>query len=106
MAKYTVWHQKRDAYKEKHLMKYGGGSLMLWGRFAASGPGALKINEIMNFTKYQDISAKNLFASARKRRLGRRWTYNDSTNISQNKHRNGSVKTKSMFCRGLLSLRT
>ena len=42
-----VWCQKRDAYKEKHLIptvKYGGGSLMLWGRFAAS-PGALvKIN--------------------------------------------------------------
>ena len=71
-----VWRQKRDAYKEKHLIptvKYGGGSLMLWGCFAASGPGALvKINGIMNSTKYQDIFAKNLVASARKLRLGRR----------------------------------
>ena len=38
---------------------------MLWGRFAASGPGALvKITGIMNSTKYRDILAKNLFASA------------------------------------------
>ena len=59
-----VWHQKRNAYKVKHLIstvKYGGGSLMLWGCFAASGPRALvKINGIMNSTKYQDILAKNL----------------------------------------------
>ena len=47
-------------------VKYGGGSVMLWGRFAASGPGALvKINGIMNSTKYQDILAKNLVASDR-----------------------------------------
>ena len=40
---------------------------MLWGCFAASVPGALvKINGIMNCTKYQDILAKNLVASARK----------------------------------------
>ena len=67
-----VWHQKRDAYKEKHLIppaKYGGGSLRLWGCFAANGPGAsVKINGIMNSTKYQDILAKNLVASARKLR--------------------------------------
>ena len=53
-----VCRQKRDAYKEKipHTVKYGDGSLMLWGCFAASGPGALdKINGIMN-SKYQ---AKN-----------------------------------------------
>ena len=32
-----VCSQKRDAYKEKHLIptvKYGGGSFMLWGTFA------------------------------------------------------------------------
>jgi hypothetical protein len=36
-------------------VKYGGGSLMLLGFF---GPGALvKVNGIMNLTKYQDMVA-------------------------------------------------
>ena len=74
-----VCRQKRDTYKEKHLIptfKYGGGSLMLWGCFTASGLEALvKINGIMNSTKYQDILATKLFASARKLRLGRSWTF-------------------------------
>ena len=54
--------------------KYGG-SLIIWGCFAASGPGALKINGIMNSTKYQDILARNLVASTRKLTLGHWWTF-------------------------------
>jgi hypothetical protein len=43
------------------MLKYGGASLMLWGYFASTGPGApVKVNGIMNFTKYQDILAQNL----------------------------------------------
>ena len=61
---------------------------MLWGCFTASGPGALvNINGIMNSTKYQDILANNLVASARKLR-------------------NGSEKTKSMFYNVHLGLQT
>ena len=60
---WNFWRQKRDAFKEMHLIptvKFGGGSLMLWGCFAASGPEALvKINGIMNSTKYQDILAQS-----------------------------------------------
>ena len=59
-----VWRQKRDAYKEKHLIPTVQIYALvdhwcLWGCFTASGPGALvKINGIMNSTKYQDILAK------------------------------------------------
>ena len=106
-----VWCQKRDTYKKRHLIptvKYGGRSLMLRGCFAASGSGALvKINGIMNSTKYQDILAKNLVASARKLKLGRWWTFQQGNDPKlQNQHRNGSVKTKSVFCNGSFSLWT
>ena len=47
-------------------VKYGGGSIMLWGYVDSTGPRALvKVNSIMNFTQYQDILAQNLIASAR-----------------------------------------
>ena len=86
-------------------MTYGGGSLMLWRCFAASGPGALdKMNGIMNSTRYQDILAKNLVAFARKLRIGHRWTFQQDNDSNQ--HRNGSVKAKSMFSNGHLSIQT
>jgi hypothetical protein len=63
-----VWCQKIESYAEKYLVptvKYGDGSLMLWGYFASTGPGALDMfNGIMNLTKQQDILAKNLVTSA------------------------------------------
>ena len=80
-----VWHQKKDAHKENHLIptvKYGGGLLMLWSCFAASGPRDLvKTNGIMNSTKYQNILGKNLVVSARKLRLGHRWTFHQDNDL-------------------------
>ena len=74
-----VWRRNRDAYKEKHLIptvKYGGGSVMFWGCFNSRGPGALvRVDGIMNSTKYQAILAENLVPSARRLGLGRRWTF-------------------------------
>jgi hypothetical protein len=43
------------------MVKYGGRSLM----FPLVLGTLVKVNGIMNFTKYQDILAKNLVASAR-----------------------------------------
>ena len=71
-----VWRRNRDGYKEKHLIptvKYGGGSVMFWGCFNSIGPGALvRIDCIMNSTKYLAILAENLVPSARRLGLGRR----------------------------------
>ena len=56
---------------------------MLWGYFASTGSGALvKVNGIINFTKYQDILAKNLDASARLK-LGHKWIFRQDYNPKQ-----------------------
>jgi hypothetical protein len=35
-------------------------------------PSLLSVNSCMNFTEYQDMFAKNLFASSRRLKLGRK----------------------------------
>ena len=58
------------------MMKYGGGSVMFWGCLNSRGPRALiRIDGIMNSTKYQAILAENLVPSARRLGLGHRWTF-------------------------------
>ena len=48
-------------------MKYGGGSIMLWGCFAAEETGALhKIDGIVRKEKYVDILKQHLKTSVRK----------------------------------------
>lgn len=73
-----VWRKKNEAYAEKNTLptvKHGGGSVMLWGCFAASGTGKLqRVEGIMNSIKYQDILQKNVMPSVRQLKLGRRWT--------------------------------
>lgn len=57
------------AYTEQHLIprvKYGGGSFMLWGCLAFSGPWTpVQIRRIMNSTRYQEILDQTLCGSAR-----------------------------------------
>nr|ACM08864.1 Transposable element Tcb1 transposase [Salmo salar] len=52
------------AHQHQNLIptvKYGGGSIMVWGCFAASGPGQLAIIDgKMNFQVYQDILQDNV----------------------------------------------
>ena len=49
---------------------------MLWGCFAAGGPGALyKIDGIMREESYVDILKQNLETSVRKLKLGRKWVF-------------------------------
>ncbi|MGH0167791.1 UNVERIFIED_CONTAM: hypothetical protein FKN15_052775 [Acipenser sinensis] len=57
-------------------MKHGGGSIMLWGCFNASGPGKLvKIEGKMDTAKYREIVEENLMNSARDLGLGRRFIF-------------------------------
>jgi hypothetical protein len=62
-------------------VKYGYGSLMLWGYFSSTRSGAnVKVNGIMKFTKYLHILSKNLVASARRLKLGRKWIFHQDNN--------------------------
>ena len=71
----TFRKKKRDCIQSNAAdttVKYGGGSSVLGDCFVAGGPGSqVTINGIMNSTKYQEILAPNLSASARRLRLGR-----------------------------------
>uniref|UniRef100_A0A8C4SE42 Uncharacterized protein n=1 Tax=Erpetoichthys calabaricus TaxID=27687 RepID=A0A8C4SE42_ERPCA len=57
------WCRKK-AFQKKNIIptvKYGGGSVMVWGCFAASGPGRLAvIDGTMNSTVYQKILKENV----------------------------------------------
>ena len=68
-----VCRRNRDACKEKnliHMVKYGGGSVMFWGCLI---PAALvRVDGIINSSKYQAILAENLVPSSRRLGLGRR----------------------------------
>ena len=67
---------------EHHLVntiptvKHGGGSVMLWGCFSATGTGRLvRIEGKMDAEKYRAILSENLFQNVQDLRLGRRFTF-------------------------------
>lgn len=76
----TVYRKRNEAYKEKNTVptvKYGGGSKMFWGCFAASGTGCLDcVQGIMKSEDYQRILGRNVGPSVRKLGLRpRSWVF-------------------------------
>ncbi|KAL0146521.1 hypothetical protein M9458_058152 [Cirrhinus mrigala] len=71
-----VHRRKNEAYQEKNTVptvKHGGGSVMFWGCFAASGTGCLEsVQGTMKSQDYQGILERNVLASVRKLGLSRR----------------------------------
>lgn len=72
-----IWRKRNTAFQKKNIIptvKYGGGSVMVWGCFAASGPGRLAvINGTMNSAVYQEILKENVRPSVRVLKLKRTW---------------------------------
>ncbi|KAK3537707.1 hypothetical protein QTP70_017821 [Hemibagrus guttatus] len=72
-----VWCKSNTAFQKKNIIptvKYGGGSVMVWGCFADSGPGRLAvINGTMNSAVYQKILKENVRPSVCDLKLKRTW---------------------------------
>ncbi|KAK3573943.1 hypothetical protein QTP86_033016, partial [Hemibagrus guttatus] len=65
---------QNPSLKNIPTVKYGGGSVMVWGCFAASGPGRLAvINGTMNSAVYQKILKENIQPSVCDLKLKRTW---------------------------------
>lgn len=62
--KHQVWRKRNETYKKSFIIptvKFGGGSLKVWGCFSWNGIGTLAlIDEIMNAEKYIEILNENL----------------------------------------------
>jgi len=74
-----IWRKENEAYAPQctiPTVKFGGGSIMVWGCFCSSGVGNLHIIEgVMNGKKYRAILEKELLSSVRMLKLKRGWTF-------------------------------
>ncbi len=72
-----IWHKTNTEFHKKNIIptvKHGGGSVMVWGCFAASGTGRLAIIDgTMNSALYQKILKENVQPSVCDLKLKRTW---------------------------------
>lgn len=74
-----IWRKKNEELAEQNIqctVKHGGGSVMVWGCFSASGVGELDfIDTTMNAQYYVKLLEKNLAPSVSKLNLPGHWIF-------------------------------
>lgn len=74
-----TWRKKNTAFHQKNILptvKFGGGSIMLWGCVASSGTGNIvKVEGRMDSNQYQQILQNNVKESVQKLKLRRGWLF-------------------------------
>ncbi len=79
-----IWGKTNTAFHKKNIIptvKHGGGSVMVWGCIAASGPGWLAIIDgTMNSALYQKILKENVRLSLCDLKLKRTWVMQQDNN--------------------------
>lgn len=86
----TMCGEKKAHQNLIPTVKHGGGSIMVWGCFAASGPGRIVvIDGKMNSRVYQDILQENVRPSVRQLKLRRGWVMQQDNDP---KHTSNSTK--------------
>ena len=103
-TQHYVWRKKGTAHQHKNLIptvKYGGGSIMVWGCFATSGPGHLAIiaGKITSQV-YQDILQENVRLSVCQLKLNRSWV------MQQDNDPNTEVNQQNSFNRRKYAFRS
>ncbi len=99
MSRYN-WRKTNTAFHKKNIIptvKHGGGSVMVGGCFAASGPGQLAIIDgTMNSALYQKILKENVRPSVCDLKLKRTWVMQQDNDPKHTASPplNGSRKTK------------
>ena len=97
-----AWRRKNTVFQDKHLLptvKFGGGSIMLWGCAASAGTGNLvKVEGRMDSTQYQQILENNVQESVTKLKL--RWGWIFQQNAAQNLLMHSCRGTSAMFWNG------
>lgn len=72
-----IWRKNNAEFQTSNItltIKYGGGSVMVWGCFNASGPGRLAvINGTMNSAVYQKLLRENVWPSVHDLKLKCTW---------------------------------
>ncbi len=104
-----IWRKTNTAFHKKNIIptvKHGGGSVMVWGCFAASGPGWLAIIDgTMNSALYQKILKENVRPSVCDLKLKHTWVMQQD-NDPKHTSKSTSRKTKLRFWSGQVKVRT